>query len=111
VCKDNIGNLTVECNNGDAVAKIAGETVQCLGYEWDVGSLTVEGGCVQNASLQDHDSDPNTDDQCTCKPGFEVNDAGDACVASAGGEAQGDTCSDPDATPADYINAQCCQCA
>ena len=99
VCKDTVG-LTVACDTGAPVDKSAGDAVQCLGYEWDVGSLTYDGGCVQNASLQDHDSDPSTPDQCTCKPGYEVNDAGDACVA--------DLCATDNA--ADYINAQCCQC-
>ena len=99
VSKDTVG-LTVACDTGAPVDKSAGDAVQCLGYEWDVGSLTYDGGCVQNASLQDHDSDPSTPDQCTCKPGYEVNDAGDACVA--------DLCATDNA--ADYINAQCCQC-
>lgn len=98
VCKDEFGELSVACDNGAFVGKIAGDAVQCLGYEWDVGSLTVDGSCVQNAEV-------DADGDCVCKSGYAASDTdsdgvADACVA------------DPCATDiaADYINAQCCQC-
>ena len=110
VCKDNNGELTVACDNGAPVGRSAGDAVQCLGYEWDVGSLTLgDGGCVPNAS-------PDTNGVCTCNTGYETNEAGDACVEAppAAGGAVGGSC-DPSTctgcTPAEYINAQCCNCA
>ena len=100
VCKDNIGALTVACNGGAPEGKNAGQAVQCLGYEWDVGSLTwADGSCVANAIV-----DTNTG-VCTCDTGYVASDTDgdsdvDTCLADTDGDGVADVdevvgCTDP----------------